>query len=65
MLCKFLDINYEDNLKQNTYLGKTIKPNTSFEKTEIKKIAKMNKKSIPQEYFKIYKEVEKNCYLKK
>ena len=68
-ICKKLKINYSKKLNKATILGKTVKGNSSFAKTDqykgkfykdsIKK--KFPLKMLPKEYFDILKTVHKQC----
>ena len=68
-ICKKLKINYSKKLNKATILGKTVKGNSSFAKTDQHK-GKFYKDSIkkefplkilPKEYFEILKTVHKQC----
>jgi hypothetical protein len=61
-ICKFLNIPFDKCMKENTFMGKQIKPNSSFTNEEIKNSNAMNIELIPEDYGEIYNEVKKRCY---
>ena len=61
-ICKFLNIRFDKAMKENTFMGKKIKPNSSFTNVKRKGSNVMNKELIPEDYKEIYNEVEKKCY---